>query len=730
MREQRRRALRRLIGLAAGGGAALAVFALVFVPAIRPLTSAAALGAPVTSRFKPLATRSVVYDRKGNVLALLHADEDRELARLDQMPASLVHAVVDAEDRRFFEHAGVDVSSVVRAAVVNAQSGHVAEGGSTITQQLVKNEILTSRRDVGRKVKEAALALRLEHELSKNKILERYMNTVYFGEGAYGVQAAAEHFFGENLGDLTPPQSALLAGLIRNPEGYDPFSHPDNARARREYVLRQMVADKHLDPAEFDADNAAPLPTAPQAPQAPEAKDYFVEEVKRRLLNDVRLGSTYQQRYHSLFRGGLRITTTLDPDAQAAATKAVEDKLPQSQFTAALVAMDPKSGEVRALVGGPNFDKAKFNLATQGARQAGSAFKTITLAAALKAGRSPNDQVDATAPCSFMKPGWTKPWVVNNYEPGEGGIVSLTDATVFSLNCAYANLVLDLGPQKVVDMAHDLGIQRHLDAFPSITLGTEEVSPLEMATVFSTFADEGVRHDPVFVTKVQNSEGKTLFENHSTPKQALDAQIVRTETSVLQQVIQRGTGTAAGIGRPAAGKTGTAEDWHDAWFCGYTPQLAAVVWMGDPQAQVPMYNVGGVRVVGGTYPAQIWGEFMKQALAAEPVRDFAAPDTSNWESTFIGQTVAPPPTDVVPPDESSTTLVGPPPTLVPPGVPFANPNNPNNPNFPFGNQRGTPGNSANNGSAGADGGDNGPAGFRQRSAAEREQDSGAGNYPN
>src|SRR5438445_4526684 len=559
MREDRRRLLLRLGGVSAGAGTALALSVLLVVPAMRPLAAAVDLGRPVSSRFKPLATRSIVYARDGAVLAVLHADEDRELVqRLDQVPKPLIDAVIDTEDRRFYQHNGIDMSSVARAMIVNAQEGSLTQGGSTITQQLVKNEILTSRRDVGRKMKEAALAIRLEGELSKNEILKRYLNTIYFGEGAYGVRTAAEHFFGKDVGQLTPPESALLAGLIRDPSGYNPFSHPDTARARRTYVLRQMVAQKHLDPKDFERYDAEPLPTAAQQVQ-PEVKDYFVEEVKRRLLQDVRVGSTYQQRYHQLFRGGLRIHTTLDSRMQEAAKNAVESNLPESPFTAALVAMDPDNGEVRALVGGPNFEKAKFNLATQGARQPGSSFKTITLAAALAAGKSPNDSVDATAPCSFKKPGWLEPWTVNNYEPGEGGVVSLTDAIVHSLNCAFANVVLDIGPQAVVDMAHNLGVRadRKLQPYPSITLGAQEVTPLEMATVMSTFAADGIRHDPVFVTKVLTPGGHTLVENHSDGKRAVDAEVVRTETSMLRQVITRGTGVKAAIDRPAAGKTGT-----------------------------------------------------------------------------------------------------------------------------------------------------------------------------
>lgn len=669
------RTMGRLATVVAAAGASLAFVAVLIVPAVRPFSAAASLGSSPATKFKPLATRSIVYARDGSILAALHADENRELATLDQVPAVVVHAVIDAEDRRFYQHGGVDMSSIFRAMVINAEAGHVAQGGSTITQQLVKNELLTSRRDVGRKVREAALAVRLEGELKKDTILERYLNTVYFGEGAYGVRAAAEKFFGKDLPDLQAGEAALLAGMIRDPLGYNPFLHPEVARSRRRYVLHQMAAEGHLSTAEAERFDLDPLPAAPSELQN-EPKDYFVEEVKRRLLQDPRVGSSYQQRYHQLFRGGLRIYTSLDPAMQDAAKRAVDQNLPQSPFTAALVSMDPKNGEVRALVGGPNFEQAKFNLATQGARQAGSAFKAVTLAAALENGRSPLDTVDGSAPCSFMKKGWLKPWVVNNYEPGEGGVVSLTDATVHSLNCAYANLVLDLGPEKVVDMAHRLGVQRKLDAFPSITLGTEEVSPLEMATVFATLADDGVKHDPIFVTRVEDHDGHVLFEDRSKGDEAVKPEVARAETSVLQEVIRRGTGRKAAIDRPAAGKTGTAEDWHDAWFCGFTPQLATAVWMGSPAGQVSMYNVGGIRVVGGSYPSQIWSAFMREALSGAPTVDFAKPDMRDWGSAFIGENAPLLPTGLAPPPEedtglaSSTTL---PPVLITPGPPAALP---------------------------------------------------------
>jgi penicillin-binding protein 1A len=613
---------------------------------------------------RPLAQRSEIVAADGSLLSALY-EEDRTPVPLSSVPTVLIDAVVSVEDSAFFEHEGVSVRGLVRAARQNATSGAVEEGGSTITQQLVKNAMLTSDRSYDRKAKEAVLAFRMERELSKEQILETYLNTVYFGAGAYGVQAASTRYFAKPLDQLTLPEAALLAGMISSPQRFDPVQHADAATARRHHVLGRMVKAGKISAVQADEADKAPLPTSIVRDEA-QPSDHFTEEVRRQLLGDTRLGATPEERSALVFRGGIRVETTLDPALQASAEQAVRDKLPQSPFTAALVAIDPGTGDVKALVGGPNFAEAKYNLATQGARQAGSSFKTIALAAWIASGRSPEDLVEATAPCQFPTPGAPEPvWNVDNYDGGSGQVLvtTLREATVKSSNCAYARVALTLGPEKLVEMAHKLGISHDLPSVPSIVLGSAEVSPLEMASVYATLAADGIRRPPVFIRRVLGPDGRVLFENAPAEERILEPPVARSVTDVLRGVVERGTGRKAAIGRPVAGKTGTAQEWRDAWFAGYTPQLAAAVWMGSPRGQESMSDVGGVHVTGGSYPAQIWGQFMGAAMAPLPVKDFDPVDPAWWPpNNWIGTPPAVlPPGFVLPPH-----LVPPPP--LPPGM--------------------------------------------------------------
>jgi penicillin-binding protein 1A len=345
--------------------------------------------------------------------------------------------------------------------------------------------------------------------------------------------------------------------------------------------------------------------------------NYFTEEVQNAILNDPRIAPTLQARRNLLLEGGLKIVSTMDVAAQFHAQQAVNRVLPQQPpFTAALVAMDPQTGAVRALVGGPGFDQFQYDLAThEPGRQAGSTYKVITLAAALEQGYSPNDTVDGSSPCTAQRPPYPD-WITSNAEPG-GGTETLRTATENSVNCAFAHLIASMGPQYVVDMAHRLGITQNVPAYLSITLGTNETTPIEMATVASTLADRGVKHPPQFVLKVTTPGGRVLVDNTQAQGQSVvSSDIVDCETDMLRGVVQRGTGTAAQIGGvDIAGKTGTTDQKTDAWFLGYTPHFAAVVWMGAPQAQVPMHDVGGIEVFGGTYPARIWNAFAGAELA-------------------------------------------------------------------------------------------------------------------
>ncbi|MGH9154861.1 MAG: transglycosylase domain-containing protein [Acidimicrobiales bacterium] len=623
--------LRRFVLAVLVSGIGLAVGLVLLATQIRALAGVGRVGdAESIGALGEVAQNSLVFDGDGKLLAVLHAEENRSPITLGQVPRHVVTAVIDLEDDRFWSHGGINLSSTVRALVTNVQAGEVRQGGSTITQQLVKNALLTPDKTVGRKVREAVLAIRLEDEMSKPEILERYLNIVYFGNGAYGLQAAAETYFNSSVEQLTVGQATLLAGIIRNPVGYDPVRRPAAAASRRSFAVDRMVALGHLTAAQADSVRREPLPTEVFTPLPP-PNDYFVEEVKQRLLDDERLGESAQERYNAVFKGGLRIYTTLDSRLQKLAeqnrAKVLTQRITRGGFTSALAVVEPSTGYVKALVAGDDFGVEKYNLATQGKRQPGSSFKVIVLLAALDAGFSPNDTIDGTSPCTLKVPGFDI-YRPDNYEGSAGGVMSLTDATARSVNCAYARLGVAVGLDKVVDMAVRLGIPRdRLDAFPSISLGAEEVTPLEMAGAYAAIANDGVFHPPTFLVKVADRRGKVLFEGPGRGQRAVSAETARQAVKVMRTVVERGTGTAARLpGRQVAGKTGTSQNYENAWFVGFTPQLATSVWMGSPVGNVPMTNVGGRRVTGGSYPAMIWGGFMAAALADQPVVAFAAPN--------------------------------------------------------------------------------------------------------
>ncbi len=622
----------------------------------------------------PLATRSVVYAADGSVIDIFHDEEYRVPVALDQVPDHVVRAVLDTEDERFYEHGPLDLQAMARAMVTNLQQGEVSEGGSTITQQLVKIVLLTSKQDVNRKIKEAALAIRLENQMTKDEILDRYLNTVYFGNHAYGIQAAAERYFQTDVQHLTLAQGALLAGLIRNPVFANPYVKPQIAQDRRDAILDHMVELGHVTPAQAEEGKVEPMPIQPPPREGPApGSDYFTEYVKQRLLSDTRLGATDSERYTAVFHGGLAIHTTLDPRLQEMAEESVASILPDSQgrFTAALVTVEPTTGAVKALVGGRDFDQTKFNLVTDTAgRQTGSSFKPFTLVAAMEAGMSPNDTILGTAPCAIPNPGSNPPvWTPDNVEGQGGGTLSLTDATVSSVNCAYARLVKLIGPEKVIDVAHRMGVTNELPNVLSITLGSGGVTPLQMASAYSTLAADGEHHPPYVIDRILDRDGKEIFKSTPTNERAISSQNARLVNQVLTQVVSRGTGRAAGVpGWQVAGKTGSTDNNTNAWFIGYTPTLVTAVWMGAPEADVSMRNVNGVTVFGGTYPAQIVGSFYRKALAGEPVVDFPAPDKgSRGESRFLGLPgekpiseikAETPPTDKPPDAQSPPTSAG------------------------------------------------------------------------
>ncbi len=572
------------------------------------------------------AESSQIVAGDGSLITNVHAEEDRETVPLSRIPASLRDAVVAVEDERFWQHNGVDTKAVGRAIYADAREGTVVEGGSTITQQYVKNRLVRSGRNVRRKVQEASLAYQLEQRYSKERILELYLNTIYFGNGNYGVQAASRGYFGVDVERLSLGQAALLAGIIRAPNRTDPYEYADSAAVRRRVVLDKMVALGKISSTDSRAAEAEPL-VGPRVGQERYPAPHFVERVKRFILDDARFGPTPEARQELLFRGGLRIQTTLDLRNQAQAERAVGRVLsePGRDPAAAVVSLDPANGHVRALVGGRDFfgggPQSSFDLATQGRRPAGSAFKPFVLAAALEAGIPLATTYDAPPRLAVPLPG--QQWEVDNYEGQGGGRLNLTDATVNSVNTVYAQLILDVGPGEAVATAARMGIASPLLPYPSAVLGTNDVSPLEMAAAYATLANGGMARVPTFVTKVVGMDGKVLYEHEPSAKRALEEATVDAEVGVLRQVIERGTGVDARIGRPAAGKTGTGQEWRDAWFVGFTPELVTSVWVGFPDRQLSMVPpTTRILVTGGSWPAQIWQLYMASALAQAPVTPF------------------------------------------------------------------------------------------------------------
>ncbi len=641
-------------------GVVLAGAVLVLVPQAVAFLTAGEAGPQAEVDLLPLAERSVVYARDGSELDIFVAEENRVPIPLDRVPEHVVRAVLDAEDERFFDHGPLDLRAMARALVENVESGGISQGGSTITQQLVKTALLTPEQDLGRKIQEASLAIRLERQMSKHEILERYLNTVYFGNGQYGVEAAAQRYFSVGAGDLSLGQGILLASLIRNPVGGDPWRFPDEAVSRRDVVIERMQSLGHITAEQVEELKAEPLPTPP--PERPaQGSDYFVEHVKQVLLADERLGATQQDRIQSIFKGGLKIHTTLDPHYQRVAEDKVAAIVPDTggAFGAALVSVEPQTGAVRALVGGSGFDRSKFNLVTDPpGRQTGSSFKTFTLVAALEAGYLPNDVINGAYPCNIPDPeSVQKVWEPRNVEGSVGGAMTLTEATVNSVNCAYARLVKLVGPQKVAEVARRMGVTDPLTPVLSITLGSIDVTPLSMASGYATLAADGEYRAPYVVERVEDRNGRVIIKAEPKPERAISVQHARMTNQVLTQVVNRGTGTAAAIpgwSGGVAGKTGSTDNNLNAWFVGYTPNLATAVWMGTPGSpQRPMTNVGGITVYGGTYPARIWGAYMRELAVDQAPLRFPAPDQviTRAPRTLVLAGEAPPRPEQVDPDE-------------------------------------------------------------------------------
>jgi penicillin-binding protein 1A len=526
-------------------------------------------------------------------------------------------AIVATEDKRFYQHRGVDIRGMGRALWADIRHKGAVQGGSTITQQFVKNALTGNERSVTRKLKEAALAWQLEQKWTKDRILTAYLNTIYFGNGAYGVERAARTYFGHGAAKLTLPEAALLAGIPEDPSLYDPVTHPETARARRATVLDLMLQQRVITAGQFRAAAKAPMPR-PQDVHLSGVQGqvpYFGEYVKEQLIN--RFGAS------KVFGSGFRVYTTINLRLQQIARDAVHKILPSPDGPqAALVSINPSDGSVLAMVGGRNFHISQYNLATARERQTGSAFKPFVLATALREGISPLTTYTSKPVSIFLG---NRYWSVHNYEGEYLGPIDLVKAIAVSDNSVFSQLTRDVGPSNVVQTAHAAGIIGPLQGYFAIGLGVEPVSVLEMARAYATFANDGNRVDgtvfgdePRVVTKIENDGHQVVYANVPKNTRALAPDVDALLTQLLEGVVTGGTGTAAALpGRAVAGKTGTTENYGDAWFCGYTPQLVTCVWVGYPDRLRPMLTeFHGGPVVGGSYPAEIWKAFMQPALTA------------------------------------------------------------------------------------------------------------------
>ncbi len=582
---------------------------------------------------------SLVLDADGGVLAELHAEQDRELVTLEEVPDVLVAAVLAVEDPRFYEHGGLDGRALARALLTNTREGAIAEGGSTITQQLAKNAATGDARTLGRKLEEASVALQLEAELGKDGILERYLNTVYFGNGAYGVGAAARRYFGTDVGELDLGASALLAGLLSAPSRNDPYSEPQRAEAVRDRALEAMVQEGMIAAAQAEEVSAAPLGVGPAPVVGRRDAPYFVDFVLDEVQHDPAfgaLGASPTERADRLFRSGLVIETTLDRHWQGAAEAALATTLPEpGDPAAAIVAIDPTTGEIRALVGGRDWDDAsdptaRFNLATTAARQPASVLKPVVLAAALEQGWSLGDHLPAPATLELAADPPDEPdaWEIDNHWERDYGNATLREAMILSMNTPFAALIEDVGPEAVAALAADLGVATPLESRRTLALGTEEVTVLDVASVQATLAAGGVHREPSAVSRVLDADGEVLYEGApDTGRRVLDPAVAWQLTRALEGVVTTGTGERGAIARPLAGKTGTSQDNVDASFAGYTPDLAAAVWIGFPEGRVPMEPpTTRRRVDGGTWPAELFARFAMSALEQVPAERFEPPD--------------------------------------------------------------------------------------------------------
>ncbi len=589
-------------------------------------------------RLRESSATSFMYDANEELFTKLHGVENRIPVKLTDIPQELQDAVIAIEDARFKDHPGVDIRAIARAAwrIASKQS---FEGGSTITQQLMKNVFLNPDRKMKRKVQEAVLSLQVERNYTKDQILEMYLNEIHFGHGTDGVQAASKLYFGKDVWNLTLSESSLLAGIIRNPSRYSPYNNMDEALARRAVVLDQMAKYGYISPETAAKTKEEPIELAGKSTHSHPAP-YFVDYVINSLVRELQdyYGSE-KDVYDAIYKGGLKIFTTIDPQIQRKAEAALAAGLPEGELDpkgiqqpqTALVTMETKTGFLRALVGGRDFENTKYNRVVQAKRQPGSAFKTFVYTAALDNGFTPAT-VYVDKPVSIPVPG-SQIWEPRNHNNQYIGVATLRQGIARSLNTVAAQLIMDVGVDRVVDYAERMGITTFVksgaynDRQPAIALGglTDGVHPLDMAVAYGVLANQGVKVDPIAILRVEDRNGNILLENAPTQTQVLTPQTSYLMTDMLKSgIVGAGaTGGRANIGRPAAGKTGTTSDYNDAWFVGYTPDLVTSIWIGTDEASENSYMRRNR--IGSSLPAQIWGNYMKEVVKDTPATDFPRP---------------------------------------------------------------------------------------------------------
>ncbi|HUQ22717.1 MAG TPA: transglycosylase domain-containing protein [Gaiellaceae bacterium] len=623
-----------------------AVLGLLFVVAGAAVTGVATFGSSCdlnSLQQVEIGSNTFIYAADNSRLGVIPAERNRQPVPLAQISSWMPKATVAIEDRRFYQHNGIDAEGIARAVWKNVSAGQVVEGGSTITQQLVRNLYIGRERTVERKLKEACLALKLDNAWAKNRILATYMNQVYYGNLAYGIEAAAQTYYSKHARELNLPQAALLAGLPQAPSSYDPFRQQQIAINRRNQVLRALLNEGDISRDQYDWARSRGLGLKAGKLYKEIREPDFFGYVRDQLIAEYGAGTVRS--------GGLKVYTTIDPRFQRAAQTAIRESLTERGDPAAgVISINPKNGAIRAMTAViPGNTKNQFNLLSQGRRQSGSTFKTFVLAAAVEQGINPATTSYLSAPF-YYRPDpngncedgtW---WCPETYDHSYTGWTSIERATLRSDNTVYAQLTLDVTPESVAAMARKLGVRSPLTVdgavVPSIGLGAMDVSPLDMASAYATLAAGGIYSEPMAIRKVILPDGEDKSAGWGKPKRkrVISDGVASTVTRILEENVQYGTGVGANYGQPAAGKTGTTEEWSDAWFCGYTPRLETTVWVGYPRAKIPMTSVHGIRVTGGSFPAQIWRLFMSSAIGQlEPVSFPEPKDEPEWKSFERGQ---------------------------------------------------------------------------------------------